>query len=102
MEKNAIQQKAYELWEAEGRPHGRDIDHWERAETAVTASGMDSVGASDDMTTKLSKTKPEGRVAKKTKTSAENGAPAKEALTKPKSTGQTRSKKLITTSAGPK
>ena len=27
-----IARRAYELWEAEGRPHGHDTDHWARAE----------------------------------------------------------------------
>ena len=26
-----IRQRAYEIWEMEGRPHGRDKEHWERA-----------------------------------------------------------------------
>ena len=26
-----IQQRAYQIWEAEGRPHGRDQEHWYRA-----------------------------------------------------------------------
>jgi hypothetical protein len=28
----AIERRAYELWEAEGRPGGRDQSHWYRAE----------------------------------------------------------------------
>jgi hypothetical protein len=37
-----IQQRAYEIWEGEGKPHGRDILHWLRAEAeccAVTQIG---------------------------------------------------------------
>ncbi|UDF28086.1 UNVERIFIED_ORG: DUF2934 domain-containing protein [Roseateles sp. XES5] len=26
-----ISKRAYGLWEAEGRPHGRDHEHWEQA-----------------------------------------------------------------------
>ncbi len=26
-----IRERAYHLWEAEGRPHGREADYWERA-----------------------------------------------------------------------
>jgi hypothetical protein len=26
-----IRQRAYHLWEAEGKPHGRDVEFWERA-----------------------------------------------------------------------
>lgn len=27
-----IRQRAHEIWEAEGRPEGRDRDHWQQAE----------------------------------------------------------------------
>ncbi|PPQ36676.1 DUF2934 domain-containing protein [Rhodopila globiformis] len=38
-----IRQRAYHLWEADGRPEGRDAEFWERAEELV---GMeDSAGA---------------------------------------------------------
>jgi hypothetical protein len=30
-----IAHKAHELWEQEGRPHGRDQDHWEQARFLV-------------------------------------------------------------------
>jgi hypothetical protein len=30
-----IEQRAYEIWESEGRPHGRHGDHWQRAEAEV-------------------------------------------------------------------
>jgi hypothetical protein len=30
-----IAKKAHELWEAEGRPHGRDQDHWDQAREMV-------------------------------------------------------------------
>jgi hypothetical protein len=29
--KQRIALRAYHLWESEGRPHGQDQDHWERA-----------------------------------------------------------------------
>lgn len=28
---NWIKQRAYELWEADGRPHGKHDEHWEQA-----------------------------------------------------------------------
>jgi hypothetical protein len=30
-----IRQRAYEIWEREGRPHGRDRIHWLRAEAEM-------------------------------------------------------------------
>jgi len=31
----AIRQKAYELWEKAGRPHGRDEEHWHQAAAEI-------------------------------------------------------------------
>ena len=30
-----VKEAAYYMWEKEGRVHGRDLDHWLRAETDV-------------------------------------------------------------------
>jgi hypothetical protein len=30
-----VRERAYLLWEAEGRPHGRDVEYWERARALV-------------------------------------------------------------------
>jgi hypothetical protein len=32
-----IQERAYHIWENEGRPHGRDFDHWLRAEQELAS-----------------------------------------------------------------
>jgi hypothetical protein len=32
---DAIRQRAYEIWESEGRPEGREHEHWSRAEGEV-------------------------------------------------------------------
>ena len=34
-----IQQRAYELWENEGRPQGREQDHWQQAEREIVGRG---------------------------------------------------------------
>lgn len=50
-----LQQRAYEIWESEGRPNGRDREHWEQAEREVTgdrAAGPD--GAIFDTVSKIS------------------------------------------------
>lgn len=33
-----IRERAYQLWEADGRPDGRHLEHWSRAEAEVLAS----------------------------------------------------------------
>ena len=38
-----IRQRAYHLWEADGQPHGRDQEFWERAEFLIGIE--DSAGA---------------------------------------------------------
>jgi hypothetical protein len=30
-----VRERAYQLWEADGRPHGRDVEYWERARELV-------------------------------------------------------------------
>jgi hypothetical protein len=30
-----VRERAYHLWETEGRPHGRDVEYWERARELV-------------------------------------------------------------------
>ncbi len=34
-DEDRIRRKAHELWQAEGHPHGRDVDHWEQAREIV-------------------------------------------------------------------
>ena len=38
-----IKERAYALWEADGGPHGRDLEYWERARELVGM--MESAGA---------------------------------------------------------
>ena len=37
-----IRARAHQIWEEEGRPEGRDREHWERAEREVRAAIRDS------------------------------------------------------------
>jgi hypothetical protein len=36
-EERRIRERAYSIWEQEGRPHGRDVDHRVRAEAQIAA-----------------------------------------------------------------
>lgn len=36
----AIAKLAYEYWETEGRPDGRDLDHWLRAERTLSGASL--------------------------------------------------------------
>jgi hypothetical protein len=33
----AIRGRAFEIWEQEGRPHGKQLEHWLRAEAEIDA-----------------------------------------------------------------
>jgi hypothetical protein len=30
-----VRERAYALWETDGKPHGRDVEYWERARTLI-------------------------------------------------------------------
>jgi hypothetical protein len=34
-EEMQVRERAYALWEEEGRPHGREFDHWVRARSEI-------------------------------------------------------------------
>jgi hypothetical protein len=44
-------QRAYGIWEAEGRPIGRDLEHWEQAEREFAASLNTKEGATGSAST---------------------------------------------------
>lgn len=39
--KKLVEERAYAIWEEEGRPHGRDLEHWARAEQDIAAETAD-------------------------------------------------------------
>ena len=39
---DAISRRAYDLWHAEGQPHGRDRDHWEQAAREIAGTDAES------------------------------------------------------------
>ena len=48
-DKQRIRERAYELWEREGCPQGRHVDHWVQAEreTQTGSAGLDRPGEGD-------------------------------------------------------
>lgn len=38
----AIRERAYAIWEEQGRPHGNDLDHWLRAEAEIMPVHIDN------------------------------------------------------------
>jgi hypothetical protein len=43
-----IAKRAYAIWEVEGRPSGRDLDHWLRAEAELQGSRLRTASADPD------------------------------------------------------
>ncbi len=39
---HAVRERAYEIWENEGRPHGRDLEHWLSAEQQVSGKNPEA------------------------------------------------------------
>ena len=71
-----IRQRAHELWEREGRPHGRHDDHWQQAREEIDAEAlqMDSMkGVSADPAQDSRAPKRRGRPAKSDATEAAAG-----------------------------
>lgn len=62
-----IAKKAYGLWENEGRPHGKSLDHWLQAEAELNAdaAGSDSIARKVKARAAKPKTEP-GQSAAKT------------------------------------
>ncbi|MBI5687622.1 MAG: DUF2934 domain-containing protein [Verrucomicrobia bacterium] len=44
---------AYYIWELEGRPHGRDFEHWVKAEAQLKAAGQQASPDSTQQNTTL-------------------------------------------------
>lgn len=38
IDENTVRLRAYEIWEADGRPEGNELQHWERAVQDLTAA----------------------------------------------------------------
>jgi Protein of unknown function (DUF2934) len=66
---DAIRERAYHIWEREGRPHGRDFEHWVRAQIELIAETTSTTTASP----------PSGNssVSRPRPSSARNAAPPK-------------------------
>jgi hypothetical protein len=45
-----LQQRAYAIWESEGRPHGRDREHWEQAEREQAADRAPGIPSAPEST----------------------------------------------------
>ena len=72
--KQQVQLRSYQIWEKEGRPHGRDQEHWFRAERELAATGRPVKRAA----------------ARSTARAATKAAPAKKAAPKTRKTSRSK------------
>lgn len=49
MQVQQVRELAYRFWENDGRPHGRDLEYWLKAERSLTSSG----GPADSTRTRM-------------------------------------------------
>src|SRR5262245_43736286 len=40
LDENTVRRRAYEIWESDGRPFGREWEHWERAQQELTVPDL--------------------------------------------------------------
>lgn len=55
---DAIRERAYQIWEREGRPHGRDFEHWVMAQVELAAQGAGNGGAGTARRARVTTPKP--------------------------------------------
>ena len=48
-DEDRIRQRAYELWEQEGKPEGREGEHWEQACREIEAEGGSPLTESESL-----------------------------------------------------
>jgi hypothetical protein len=93
--KTSVEQRAYKIWEEEGRPHGRDQEHWHRAERdlAGRTDATKTPGASSVEAT------PETAAKAKRKAAPKSAKPAVSTAAKP---ARTNAAKPAKTAKAPK
>ena len=65
MDSDRISQRAHQIWEAEGRPEGRDAQHWAQAQEELRREGVlgdDSLSDLDADTVPDDNGKADGRI----------------------------------------
>jgi hypothetical protein len=73
----AIRKRAYLIWEREGRPHGRDYDHWVRAQVELVAEAASGNGGPEAAASSRRTTARKDKPSPPSKSPAARGARAK-------------------------
>lgn len=74
-----IQQRAYQIWEQQGRPEGRHLEHWSQAEEELAVEfrvGFPDATGDEDPDSYLSSTDSAGAVAERCHADGKAGPPA--------------------------
>jgi len=77
-----VRERAYHLWEADGKPHGRDVEYWQRARELESMEESADSGLLPDPETHLGTPRETGIEEAAAKEAAAKGAAAKEAAAK--------------------
>ena len=64
VERSLIEQRAYEIWEKSGCPHGKDKEHWAQAEKELLEGAAAVKGKAGSAKLSESKPKTRGRTKK--------------------------------------
>ena len=73
-----IRERAYQIWEEEGHPQGRDGEHWQRARSEVIAGQnsepvfRENVASQEHRTARTKKVEPKKRSSKSAKKAPED------------------------------
>ncbi|CAN7153621.1 DUF2934 domain-containing protein [Bosea sp. LjRoot9] len=72
-----VRDTAYAIWEAEGKPEGRDLAHWQQAEARVAASAAAKAKLIAKGKAPVSVAKASAKAAPPAKTAATKAAPVR-------------------------
>ena len=70
LDEREIASRSYFIWEREGKPHGKDLDHWLRAKLEIEAEAVPPTNGSKPKASRAKSTKKTGVAAKAKKTKA--------------------------------
>jgi Protein of unknown function (DUF2934) len=60
-----IRERAHQIWEREGKPHGRDAEHWQQAGAEIDAEAAASVGVTGGEPKPVEPAEPEASPARR-------------------------------------
>src|SRR5271166_537067 len=97
-----VRERAYHLWEADGKPHGRDVEYWQRARQLEGMEESADSGLLPDSETHTGTLRENGIEEAVIKEAAIKGAVAKEAAIKGAAAKEAATKEAVAKEAATK